>query len=209
MNTRFFAVALLACSLLFVCTFNACKPKSGSSDTLDTTQAGGQGNVVESSTAVSAIYLDSLVISVSAVAAAIDTTKKQTIVFNYFVGDTAVTMHGWVLLKRSAGSGNAAKDTGVFNPTPDLVLQPIGKTAVAIGPRTYLSNQVMLGRDLRKLIKALATRKGYLHFKPVKDATGRISYAINFKKTTSRGEMYDVLVSGFTTNPSPPHQAFD
>ncbi len=194
----------LVVSLLFALLLNACNPKSAQTNSgTDTTQANGP----VSATPLPSIFLDSLSITSADFIAKLDTTKKQNIIFNYFLADTTITLHGWVLKKGKSGSGTAQSDTGTFNPTYDLKLIPAGKSKITIGPNTYLSNQVILGKTEKKILKAIKDKNAIIYFSPKKDATGRISYIIRIKFIGISDTPF--APENFETNPAPPHQAFD
>lgn len=151
-------------------------------------------------------YLDSLTITGSNFLSKLDTTKKQNIVLSYFIGDSTITLHGWILKKGK--SGTTSSDTGVFNSTADLLLTPIGKTTTSIGPNIHLSNQVILGKITKNIIKAIRGKQAILYFIPGKNAkTAQINYRIKIKIIGDSS----MITAGetFSSNPSPPHQAFD
>ncbi|XWW46207.1 hypothetical protein JYG30_01775 [Fibrella sp. USSR17] len=179
-------IALLTC-LLYACNNNK-SAKTGSSKQTPT------------------FYLDSLIVSTDAFKA----IGNQNITFSYFLGDTSVTLYGWVLKKgkRPGGGGGMPQDTGSYNPTADLILTPVGKTTVAVGPNTFIGNQVLLKKQVSDLVRFIGTRKGNLLFVPMLDATNRtIKYRITWlSKIASDTSMFD---NEFLTNPAPPHQAYD
>ncbi len=156
------------------------------------------------------IYLDSLLISDTDFERYIDSTKKDNIVFGYFLTDTAVTLRGWVLVKYNSGNGGAGKDTGSYFPNQYITLIPKARTSVTIGPNTLLSDQVLLDSAVKKILRKIRNRSAELHFKPFPDpTTSGITYKIRIKFLDKKPGDPDFVEEGYTTNPAPPRQAYD
>lgn len=194
------AVFLLA-SLLF-----GCNSKSTDSEEADSSRIVSQiqdmGSAPVAPTAP--FFLDSLLIKDSIFVA----NKNKNFVFEYYVGDSSVTLHGWLLKNTNGGSGQ-------YDPTPDVKLLPQGKTGVSIGVGTTIGNQVLT----KKVVKAITdyinankpapSSKANLRFKPALNSAGHIYYKITVEFPIL-GPQPGVLPSqNFETNPSPPHQGFE
>lgn len=192
MTNPFPLFRVLLCILLLPLLMDACNPKPATSDKTGTSLATEAGSTIPT------IYMDSLMLSDSIFL--LDEAKARNIIFSYFLTDTTVTLHGWLLKK-------VTPDTGQFTPKPNLILKPVGKTTTALGPNTYLGSQVMLRKQvlgIRKILKD-KNQPATLYFTPQKDTANRIYYniIIRFRDGSSR-----LLAVPLSTNPSPPHQAF-
>lgn len=185
---------VFTCIFLLSLLTASCESKKKDSETVDT-----------KAPQIPQIYLDSLSIAAKDFSDVLPDNKFKNITFNYFLADTAVTLRGWVNKRTKIDSTD--KDTSQFNPTPDLSLKPMGRSAIVIGPQTYLGNQVLYRRDLKKIMKYIAGKNVILYFIPKKDATGRIFYTIVFYDKIR--QMILVDLPSFDTNPSPPHKSYD
>ncbi len=142
--------------------------------------------------------------------------RKINFVFEFYIKDDAVTLHGW-RFKRASQRVNELRKL-----TPDsseVFLTPVGKSSVAIGPDTYVNNQIFYAKDMKDMIRDIEkVRKNnpFLYFIPVKDpVTKRIRYNVLvvslIAASGGSGKMGIMNLTGATyqTNPSPPHQSAD
>ena len=179
------------------------------------------------------IYLDTLQIGVDVLfnvrnpegIISLNTPKKKldqniNFVFEFYVKDDAVTLHGW-RFKRAPRKVNQFRK---FTPdSSEVFLTPIGKSSVAIGPDTYVNNQVFYAKDMKTMIQDIEKvrdRNPQLYFIPTKDpVTKRIRYnvmVVGFVSASpgpggTGGGTFAINLTGATyqTNPSPPHQSTD
>ncbi len=152
------------------------------------------------------IYLDSLLVSDSDFEQYIDSTKKTNMSFGYFLTNTAVTLRGWVLIKNNSGNGG----TGSYNPKEYITLTPKAKTSIIIGPNTLLSDQILLDETVKEILRKIRNRSAELHFKPLPDsATKGIKYMIKIKFLDRKPDEPLFAPGDLSTNPAPPHQAYD
>lgn len=197
---------LLTGVLLVSCLIFSCNSKRTPSDDPDSTrlvrQIQGMG-VQDSLSSSSGLFLDSLIVSDSVFAA----NKNKNFAFVYFIGDSTITLYGWILKKTSGGPGQ-------FNPNPDVKLTPLGKTAISLSPNTSFGNQVLTKDKVKAIVdyidskKAKTNRKANLKFYPIKTVAGRIYYNITIEII---GDTIQDMIPPptFSTNPSPPHQGFE
>ncbi|WP_020606116.1 hypothetical protein [Spirosoma spitsbergense] len=165
------------------------------------------------------IYLDTLQIGVDVLFNLQDPQKKLdkdiNFVFEFYVKDDAVTLHGW-RFKRASRNVNQFRK---FTPdSSDVFLTPIGKSSVAIGPDTYVNNQVFYAKDMKTMIQDIEKvrdRGPQLLFIPTKDpVTKRIRYNVLVVSFISASGGTGTIIENLTgatyqTNPSPPHQSTD
>ena len=179
----------------------SCQSEQNKSEKVDATNSSPvvSGSIISNS--LSAIYLDSLLVSADSIFKA-DIYKKSDLVFEYFSTDTAITLEGWVLKKNAFGPHKYDESLRV------MISNTVGKSNVALGPNTHFGNQVLYEKDVKKIVKDIKGKQATLHFKPQKDAvSGRIYYEITIQ-VESRG-IKSFLIDSYSTNPSPPHQSFD
>lgn len=170
------------------------------------------------------IYLDTLSINVNVLfnvrgpEESLD--RKINFVFEFYIKDDAVTLHGWRFRRASQRVNELRK----FTPdSSEVFLTPVGKSSVAIGPDTYINNQVFYAKDMKTMIRDIEKvrdRNPQLYFIPVKDpVTRRIRYnvlvggliAASPGPDGKGGGTFIINLTGaaYQTNPSPPHQSAD
>lgn len=191
---------VLACFLLLVCLFYACGTSQTATDKIATNPT---DSAVASDT-IPVFFLSSLTVTDGVFKA----NNNKNFAFTYFMGDTAVTLHGWVLKKGALGG------SGTYNPTPDLKLESIGRTAIRVKHNTYIGNQVILGKEVKKIVKYLednnADDGAVLFFTPKRDdSTGRINYTIRIEFKVNGIPRHPAVAFELETNPAPPRQAYD
>ncbi|ADB39216.1 hypothetical protein Slin_3205 [Spirosoma linguale DSM 74] len=170
--------------------------KADPSKTSSTTQSEGANNLIP------VIYLDSLTVS----AKVFEDAKDKSFVFEYFFGDSTVTLDGWITQKTKS-------DSIYYSPKPDVKLQPKGKTNVSIGANTYVGNQLLSKETVKKIVAKIKSdslkRQANLLFIPARNpATTRIQYKVFIQFVNKNESDLDTNLdsdSDFSTNPSPPH----
>jgi len=170
------------------------------------------------------IYLDTLSINVNTLfnvqgpEERLD--RKINFVFEFYIKDDAVTLHGWRFRQASQRADQLRKLTP---DSSEVFLTPVGKSSVAIGPDTYVNNQIFYSKDMKNMIRDIEKVREsnpFLYFIPVKDpVTKRIRYnvlVVGFIAASpipggTGGGTSIINLTGATyqTNPSPPHQSAD
>jgi hypothetical protein len=202
--TKHYAFAI---SFIFVCSilFYSCGSNRQDSSEASSTKTATSGKPD--------LCLSSLSINGAAFAAYVP--NKGNVILNYFLTDTCVTLRGWILQKGSKGSGNARKDTGTYNPSKVLMFDIKPIKCLSVGTQTVISNQVILGKYVDKILDYIKRYpSATLHFKPIYtpsngSVAGSVSYSIEVYAATAEKPEIMLLLETFTTNPAPPHQAFD
>ncbi|MBU1822756.1 MAG: hypothetical protein KKG00_14775 [Bacteroidetes bacterium] len=182
--------------MLLVFLIFSCNSKRTPSDSTDTLGADiKQGNFGVSGV-LPTISLDTMSVD----AAYFVSNPNKNFVFIHYFGDSTVSLRGWLMKNTNPRSTQ-------FDSIPDVVFEAKGKSNVAIGPGTYVGNQVLLGKVEKDIVKAINGRGANLLFVPKKGSAGKIYYQILilFKQQEFNIPPQD----DYQTNPSPPHQSFD
>ncbi|MBC7570655.1 MAG: hypothetical protein H7319_13090 [Spirosoma sp.] len=189
-----------------------------------TQKTGGQAspaNTVPASVApaIPLIYLDTLSINANTLfnvqgpEERLD--RKINFVFEFYIKEEAVTLHGWRFRRASQRADQLRKLTP---DSSEVFLTPVGKSSVAIGPDTYVNNQIFYSKDMKNMIRDIEKvreRNPFLYFIPVKDpVTKRIRYNVLVVGLIAASGSPGVKIINLTdatyqTNPSPPHQSAD
>ncbi|MCX6216880.1 hypothetical protein [Spirosoma sp.] len=200
--TQFTPVRVLAFCLLFSFMFVACQSGQTSADKADSSGISSMTQNEGASNLIPVVYLDSLVVS----AKVFEDAKGKSFIFDYFFGDSTVSLNGWITQKTKS-------DSIYYSPNPDVKLQPKGKTNVSIGANTYVGNQLLSKEAVKKIVAKIKSdslkRQANLLFIPNRDhATNRIQYKVFIQFINKNESDLDTNLysdSEFSTNPSPPH----
>ncbi len=204
MTKLFTPVRALACLLLLPFLFASCQSKQAASDTEKTDSTSitlsTSGVVDNTRDPIPTIKLSSLTVTSGVFKA----HRNENFVFQHFLSDTDVTLHGWALKRINGGPGQ-------YNPNPDVTLTPFQQTTLTVGPNSYIGNQVLTKGNEKDMVDEIGNKNMNLYFVPTQDTPGgRIYYKIYI---FTPGQLpFDNMKPHFTsysTNPSPPHQGFD
>ncbi|SOD97855.1 hypothetical protein [Spirosoma fluviale] len=195
-------IKLFVFCLLVSFGFAACQSGQTTSDKTDSTSTNANSQTVGAKSKIPTITLESLIVSSDSLIA----YRNSDFVFEYFFGDSVITLNGWVVKKGSSGSV-------AYGANPTMKLTPIGSTTATIGPNTYVCDQVLLKKDVQELAKKIKGIPGKTSLVFVPKRIGeRINYSI-FLLTTGAGQLEPAIPidpalltnTDLETNPSPPH----